>query len=88
MTCGLKSWTPLSQWGDRKGRYLLHRRAPRIKIVDYPGSKEVAVADIENKLKELNVEVKLDSPLDDAVVRRVAGVSRPSTPTRATSTPP
>lgn len=48
----------------------------RIKIVDYPGSKEVAVADIENKLKELNVEVKLDSPLDDAVVRRVAGVVR------------
>ena len=46
----------------------------RIKIVDYPGSKEVAIADIENKLKELNVEVRLDSPLDDAIVRRVAGV--------------
>ncbi len=46
----------------------------RIKIVDYPGSKEVATADIDTKLKELNIEIKLDSPLDDAVVRRVAGV--------------
>jgi hypothetical protein len=46
----------------------------RIKIVDYPGSKEVAVSDIESKLKELNIEIKLDSPVDDAVVRRVSGV--------------
>jgi len=48
----------------------------RIKIVDYVGSKEVATSDIETKLKELNLELKLDSPLDDAVVRRVAGVVR------------
>ncbi|HUR20109.1 MAG TPA: outer membrane protein assembly factor BamA [Vicinamibacterales bacterium] len=46
----------------------------RIKIVDYPGSKEVATSDIDTKLKELNIEIKLDSPVDDAVVRRVAGV--------------
>jgi len=46
----------------------------RVKIVDYPGSKEVPVADIEKKLGELNIDLKLDSPIDDAVVRRVAGV--------------
>lgn len=46
----------------------------RIKIVDYPGSKEVAIADIEAKLTELSIDLKLDSPLDDATVRRVAGV--------------
>lgn len=46
----------------------------RIKIVDYPGSREVAVADIEKKLTELGIDLKLDTPIDDAVVRRVAGV--------------
>lgn len=46
----------------------------RIKIVDYQGSREVATADIEKKLKEENLEVKLDSPVDDAVIRRVAGI--------------
>jgi outer membrane protein insertion porin family len=46
----------------------------RVKIVDYPGSKEVPIADIETKLGELNIDLKLDSPIDDATVRRVAGV--------------
>lgn len=46
----------------------------RVKIVDYPGSKEVPVADIEKKLTELSIDLKLDSPIDDAIVRRVAGV--------------
>jgi outer membrane protein insertion porin family len=46
----------------------------RVKIVDYPGSREVAVADIETKLNELNIDLKLDSPIDEAIVRRVAGV--------------
>ena len=46
----------------------------RVKIVDYPGSKEVPVADIEKKLSELSIDLKLDSPIDDAIVRRVAGV--------------
>ncbi len=46
----------------------------RIKIVDYQGSREVAVSDIEAKLKEENIEIRLDSPVDDSVIRRVAGV--------------
>lgn len=46
----------------------------RIKIVDYQGSREVPVADIESRLKEQNIEVRLDSPVDDSVIRRVAGV--------------
>jgi outer membrane protein insertion porin family len=53
--------------------FLIEERR-RIKIVDYIGSKEVATSDIEAKLKELNIELRLDSPIDDAVVRRVAGV--------------
>ncbi|HQX81789.1 MAG TPA: hypothetical protein PKW63_08525, partial [Vicinamibacterales bacterium] len=53
--------------------FLIEERR-RIKIVDYPGSKEVAIADIESKLKELSLDLRLDSPVDDAVVRRVAGV--------------
>ena len=55
--------------------FLIEERR-RIKIVDYPGSKEVAIADIESKLKELSLDLRLDSPVDDAVVRRVAGVVR------------
>lgn len=46
----------------------------RIKIVDYQGSREVTVSDIEKRLKEMGIEVRLDSPIDDATVRRVAGV--------------
>ncbi len=46
----------------------------RIKIVDYVGSREVTVSDIEAKLKENNIEVRLDSPIDDSIIRRVAGV--------------
>ena len=46
----------------------------RIKIVDYQGSREVAVSDIEARLKEDNIEVRLDSPINDSVIRRVAGV--------------
>ncbi len=48
----------------------------RIKIVDYQGSREVPVADIDTKLKELNLALKLDSPIDDATVRRVTGIVR------------
>jgi len=46
----------------------------RIKIVDYPGSKEVAVSDIDTRLAEQNIVLKIDTPIDDATVRRVAGV--------------
>jgi outer membrane protein insertion porin family len=46
----------------------------RIKIVDYQGSREVAVSDIESRLKENSIEVRLDSPVDDSVIRRVSGV--------------
>jgi outer membrane protein insertion porin family len=48
----------------------------RIKIVDYQGSREVAVSDIESRLKADNIEVRLDSPVDDSVIRRVAGIVR------------
>jgi outer membrane protein insertion porin family len=48
----------------------------RIKIVDYEGSKQVERAKIEEQLRERNIEVRLDSFLDEGVIRRVKGVVR------------
>jgi outer membrane protein insertion porin family len=48
----------------------------RIKIVDYEGSKELETTKIDEKLKEENVTVRLDSFLDDSVIRRVKSIVR------------
>ena len=48
----------------------------RIKIVDYQGSKQVDRTKIEEKLRERNIEIRLDSFLDEGVIRRVEGVVR------------
>jgi outer membrane protein insertion porin family len=48
----------------------------RIKIVDYQGSKQVERTKIEEQLRERNIEVRLDSFLDEGVIRRVEGVLR------------
>jgi outer membrane protein insertion porin family len=49
---------------------------PRVKIVDYVGSKEVESAKIDEKLREENITVRLDSFLDESVIRRVKAVVR------------
>jgi outer membrane protein insertion porin family len=46
----------------------------RIKIVDYTGSKELESTKIDEKLKEENVTIRLDSFVDDALIRRVKGI--------------
>jgi outer membrane protein insertion porin family len=53
----------------------------RVKVVDYvpadPGGKLVVpVSDIEKKLREEDISVRLDSFIDEAVLRRVIGVIR------------
>src|SRR5262249_45702404 len=48
----------------------------RGKIVDYVGSKKLEMSKIDDKLKELNSQVKLDTFIDPALVRKVSGVVR------------
>jgi outer membrane protein insertion porin family len=48
----------------------------RVKIVDYVGSKQVETSKIEEKLRELNAVIRLDSFIDPGLVRRVAGIVR------------
>jgi outer membrane protein insertion porin family len=47
---------------------------PRVKIVDYTGSSKVERTKIDEKMKELGIALRLDSFLDQAVVRRVQGL--------------
>lgn len=49
---------------------------PRVKIVDYVGSKEVESSKIDEKLREENITVRLDSFLDESTIRRVKAVVR------------
>jgi outer membrane protein insertion porin family len=46
----------------------------RVKIVDYVGSKKVEQSKIDEELKKQNIQIRLDSFIDEGLVRRVAGV--------------
>src|SRR4029453_16189905 len=46
----------------------------RIKTLDYTGSKQLESTKIDEKLKEENVTIRLDSFVDDALIRRVKGI--------------
>jgi len=48
----------------------------RVKIVDYTGSKKIEQSKIEEKLREENVAIRLDSFIDPALIRRVEGIVR------------
>jgi outer membrane protein insertion porin family len=48
----------------------------RVKIVDYVGSKKIETAKIYEKLKEANSEIRLDTFIDPALVRKVEGIVR------------
>jgi outer membrane protein insertion porin family len=48
----------------------------RVKIVDYVGSKKIEMSKIDEELKKKNLQIRLDSFLDQATVRKVAGVVR------------
>ncbi len=49
---------------------------PRVKIVEYNPSDKVDRTKIEEKMKEANVSLRLDSFLDQGSVRRVEGILR------------
>jgi outer membrane protein insertion porin family len=48
----------------------------RVKIVDYAGSKAIETAKIDEKLKEVSSEIRLDSFIDSGLVRKVEGIVR------------
>ena len=49
---------------------------PRVKIVDYVGSKKLEQSKIDEKLKEKGITIRLDSFIDQGLIRRVDGVVR------------
>src|SRR3954471_7563337 len=48
----------------------------RVKIVDYVGSKKVEVSKIDEKLKEANAVIRLDTFIDAGLIRKVSGIVR------------
>jgi outer membrane protein insertion porin family len=48
----------------------------RVKIVDYVGSKKVETSKIDDKLKEENAQIRLDTFIDPGLVRKVSGIVR------------
>jgi len=47
---------------------------PRVKIVDYTGSSKVERTKVDEKMKEAGIALRLDSFLDEGIVRRVKGI--------------
>lgn len=58
------------------GKHVIYHmeERPRVKIVDYTGSSKVERTKIDEKMKELGISLRLDSFLDEAIVRRVQGL--------------
>jgi outer membrane protein insertion porin family len=48
----------------------------RVKIVDYVGSKKVEISKIDEKLKEADAQIRLDTFIDPGLVRKVEGIVR------------
>src|SRR5262245_3756319 len=48
----------------------------RVKVVDYVGSKKIEVSKIDEKLKEANAQIRLDTFIDPSLVRKVTGIVR------------
>jgi len=48
----------------------------RVKIVDYTGSKKLETSKIDEKLKEANAQIRLDTFIDPALIRKIEGVIR------------
>jgi outer membrane protein insertion porin family len=58
------------------GKHVIYHmeERPRVKIVDYTGSSKVERTKVDEKMKELGIQLRLDSFLDQAVVKRVQGI--------------
>jgi outer membrane protein insertion porin family len=48
----------------------------RVKIVDYVGSKQVEISKIDEKLKDANAQIRLDTFIDPGLIRKVSGIVR------------
>jgi outer membrane protein assembly factor BamA len=48
----------------------------RVKIVDYVGSKKLETSKIDDKLKEANAQVRLDTFIDPGLIKKVEGIVR------------
>src|SRR5947208_6870211 len=48
----------------------------RVKIVDYVGSKKIETSKIDEKLKEANAVIRLDTFIDPGLVKKVEGIVR------------
>jgi outer membrane protein insertion porin family len=48
----------------------------RVKIVDYTGSKKIDTAKLDERMRAGNAQIRLDTFIDDATVRRAEGVLR------------
>ncbi len=48
----------------------------RVKIVDYVGSKKIETSKIDEELKKKDLQIRLDSFIDQGLVRKVAGIVR------------
>jgi outer membrane protein insertion porin family len=48
----------------------------RVKIVDYVGSKKLETSKIDEKLKDANAQIRLDTFIDPSLVRKVSGIVR------------
>ncbi len=48
----------------------------RVKIVDFVGSKKLETSKIDEKLKENNAQIRLDTFIDPALIRKIEGILR------------
>jgi outer membrane protein insertion porin family len=48
----------------------------RVKIVDFVGSKKLETSKIDEKLKEQNAQIRLDTFIDPALIRKIEGILR------------
>src|SRR5437773_7705127 len=48
----------------------------RVKIVDYVGSKKLETSKIDEKLKDANAQIRLDTFIDPGLIRKVSGIVR------------
>jgi outer membrane protein insertion porin family len=60
------------------GKYVIFdmEERQRVKIVDFVGSNKVEQSKIDEALKEKNAVIRLDSFIDQGIIRRVAGIVR------------
>ena len=60
------------------GKFVIYHleERPRLKLVDYAGATSVSRADLLDRLKERQVELRLDGFVDQSALRRAAGIVR------------